>query len=65
MKASDYSELMPVEVFVGGCGDLVLCQEWPQIEGEQYLRIIVPMRDALKLAHKIIAVAELQNRNNR
>ena len=23
MKASDYSELMPVEVFVGGCGDLV------------------------------------------
>ena len=57
MKASDYSELMSVEVFVGGGGDLVLCQEWPQLKGEQYLRIIVPMRDAVELAHKIIAVA--------
>jgi hypothetical protein len=58
MKASDYSEWMPVEVFQGaGSDNLVLCQEHPYIEGERYLRIVVPMRDAIALAHAIIEVA--------
>jgi hypothetical protein len=55
MKVSDLA--MPPSVFKGGNGDLVICQEWPHIDGEHYTRVIVPMRDALKLAHAIIDVA--------
>jgi hypothetical protein len=67
MKASDYSELMEVEAFQGaGSNNLVLCQEWPDIEGERYVRIVIPMRDALELACKIITVANnVEDRNKR
>lgn len=48
--------LMP-EVFEGGLGDLVVCQEWPAIDGEHYSRVVVPMDRALELAAAIAAVA--------
>ncbi len=39
LQPSD-TELMPVDVFIGGAGDIVLVQEIPSIEfGERYLRI--------------------------
>jgi hypothetical protein len=64
MKISDFvngsdvaTGRMPVEVFEGGGGDLVFCQECPHVDGDRYLRTLVPMRDALKLAHAIIGIA--------
>lgn len=58
MKASEFSELMAVDVFEGGTGNLVLCQEWPSMSlGERYTRIMVPMDEARELAEAILAVA--------
>ena len=58
MKASDFSELMTVDVFEGGTGNLVLCQEWPSMrQGERYTRIMIPMDEARALAESILAVA--------
>lgn len=51
------TKFMPVDIFEGGNGDLVLCQEWPSIDRERYLRVMVPMGDAEKLAMQILAVA--------
>jgi hypothetical protein len=47
---------MPVDVFEGGAGNLVLCQEWPSLHGELYLRILLPMAEARQLAEAILAV---------
>jgi hypothetical protein len=34
-------EVMPVDVFVGGCGHIVLCQEWTEAATEEtYLRVM-------------------------
>jgi hypothetical protein len=59
---ADFSELlrtetMPPDVFKGGTGDLVICQEWSTETNERYLRIKVPMADAVALAEGILAVA--------
>jgi hypothetical protein len=49
---------MPVDVFVGGGGHIVLCQEWPDMqEGETYLRILIQQGDAEKVCEQIMAMA--------
>jgi hypothetical protein len=51
-------EVMPVDVFEGGGGHIVLCQEWPSLaDGEQYMRVMLNKRDAVALCERIIAVA--------
>lgn len=62
MIALNDAKFMPVDAFEGGNGDLVLCQEWPSIESERYLRVMVPMKDAEKLAMQILAVARAARR---
>jgi hypothetical protein len=47
---SEYSDFMPVDVFEGGTGNLVLRQEWPSHDGERFLRIMIPMQQARRLA---------------
>ena len=42
------------DVFEGGTGDLVICQEWPGTDEEKYVRVIIPMHRALDLAVSII-----------
>jgi hypothetical protein len=57
MKASEFSDLMPVNVFKGGTGNLVICQEWPSMtRGERCVRVMVPMSEARELAEAILAV---------
>jgi hypothetical protein len=52
------TKFMPISVFKGGNGDLVLCQEWPSLErGERFARVMFDMKDAEKLAQQILAVA--------
>jgi hypothetical protein len=51
-------EFMPVDAYQGANGDLVLTQEWSKPEGEDYLRIIMNMKDARDLAERIIALAD-------
>jgi hypothetical protein len=50
-------EVMPIEVFEGGCGHIVLCQEWAELTGESYLRVMLNKRDAEELCRRIMAVA--------
>jgi hypothetical protein len=50
-------DAMPVEVFEGGTGALVICQEYTQQSGETYVRVVLPMSDAIALAEDILAVA--------
>jgi hypothetical protein len=49
--------VMPPDVFEGATGMLVLCQEWTHQRGEQYVRIMVPMAEASRLAEGILAAA--------
>lgn len=57
--------VMQVDVFQGGGGDLVLCQEWPSLtDGELYMRVIVNMKDAEELARRILDVARKANGKN-
>ena len=51
-------EVMPVDVYEGGNGDLVLTQEWPDMDGESYTRIMIPMEEAFALAQRILATAK-------
>jgi hypothetical protein len=53
----DTYEVMPIDVFVGGCGHIVLCQEWPSIKEETYLRVMLNERDAEELCRQIMAAA--------
>ncbi|MGA7807142.1 hypothetical protein [Bradyrhizobium sp.] len=54
-------ETMPVDVFEGAGGHLVLCQELPSLAGgEEYIRIMVPMDAAEELAQRILAVCKLR-----
>jgi hypothetical protein len=52
-----YMEMMPAECFEGGTGDLVICQEHTRQDGESYIRIRVPMSDAVSLANEILTIA--------
>ncbi|PAY05397.1 hypothetical protein CK489_28825 [Bradyrhizobium sp. UFLA03-84] len=51
-------EVMPCDVFMGGGGHVVLCQEWPDRDGlgEQYLRILLSLDDAERVAKEISAL---------
>lgn len=51
-------EVMPVEVYKGGCRHIVLCQEWSTEKEESYLRIMINERDAEKIVMKILALAQ-------
>lgn len=52
----EFMEVMPVDVFEGGGGHIVLCQEWPSVEGERYLRIMLSTADAERVAKEISAI---------
>ncbi len=56
-KTLETFEVMPVEIFQGGCGHIVLCQEWGTALEESYLRIMINPRDAEKVALQILEVA--------
>lgn len=52
------TKFMPVSVFEGGNGDLVLCQEWPSLKfGDRFVSVMLDMKDAEKLAMSIMSVA--------
>ncbi len=52
-------EVMPIEVFVGGCGHIVLLQELPSlVDGERYIRVMLNERDAERVAMAILTRAE-------
>jgi len=51
-------EVMPVDVFVGGCGHVVLCQEWTDQKSESYLRVMINPADAENVCRQIMAAAE-------
>jgi len=50
-------EVMPPDVFVGGCGHIVLCQEWTEAAKETYLRVMIHERDAERICQQIMASA--------
>lgn len=51
------TKFMPVSVHKSGGGDLLLVQEWPSLEfGERFMRVMVEMDDAEKLAMNILSV---------
>jgi hypothetical protein len=51
-------EVMPLDVFVGGCGHIVLCQEWTEPgTDETYLRVMIHERDAERICQQIMASA--------
>lgn len=56
-------KFMAVAVYVGGNGDLVLSQEWPSLNrGDRFVRVMVDMKDAEKLAMNILSVARAARR---
>jgi len=56
-KTLETFEVMPVDVFVGGCGHIVLCQEHSSEKEEFYLRVMIDPRDAEKVAMQILETA--------
>lgn len=50
--------VLPVEVFVGGGGDIVILQEWPNTKGEEYLRVFINPDDAEKVCQQIMSAAK-------
>jgi hypothetical protein len=50
-------EVMPIEAFIGGCGHVVLLQEWPDISVDTYIRLFVRPEDADQLCQQIMALA--------
>lgn len=57
------TKFMAVAVFEGGNGDLVLRQEWTSERGERFMRVMLDMKDAEKLAMNIMSVARAARRN--
>lgn len=51
-------EVMPVDVFRGGCGHIVLCQEYTTDKEESYLRVMIDPSDAERVALQILALAK-------
>jgi len=49
--------VMPVDVFAGAGGDIVILQEWPGILGEHYVRIFIDPKDAEAVCRGIMAAA--------
>lgn len=50
-------EVMPIEAFIGGCGHIVLLQEWPDISGDTYIRVFICPEDAESVCQQIMALA--------
>jgi hypothetical protein len=50
-------EVMPVDIFRGGCGHIVLCQENSSEKEEFYLRVLIAPGDAERVANDILAIA--------
>ena len=50
-------KFMPLDIFVGGGGDLVIVQEWTTPGEERYLRIIANMDDAESICERIMKAA--------
>lgn len=50
-------EVMPIDVYKGAGGHIVLCQEYSTQSKESYLRIMMNPRDAEKVALQILHVA--------
>jgi len=48
---------LPVEVYEGAGGDLIIMQEFPGIEGESYVRVFIGMEDAERICSEIMRVA--------
>lgn len=48
---------LPVDVFEGAGGDLIILQEFPDIKGEHYVRVFIDMDRAEELCAWIMAVA--------
>lgn len=48
---------LPVDIYEGGGGDLVLCQEFPSIKGEHYVRIFIDMDQAEHICATIMEIA--------
>jgi hypothetical protein len=48
---------MAPDVFVGGCGHVVICQEWTSANGEEYTRVLMKPHVAEEIAAKILAAA--------
>jgi hypothetical protein len=48
---------LPVEVFEGAGGDLIILQEFPGLHGEAFVRVFINMDEAEKLCSEIMSVA--------
>ncbi len=57
LAPSALRQVMPVAAYIGGNGDIVLCQEWTCEKEERYLRIVVPLDDAMSHATEIMRLA--------
>lgn len=50
-------EVMPVEIYEGACGHIVICQEWPELGGESYARLFLTRENAKEVCRQIMAIA--------
>lgn len=50
-------EVMTPDVFVGGCGHVVICQEWTSSGEETYTRVVMKPDVAEAIAEKLLAAA--------
>jgi hypothetical protein len=50
-------EMMKPDVYEGGTGKLVICQEWPSLKGDTYTYVMLPMAEAEALANAILDMA--------
>ena len=53
---------LPIEIFKGAGGDIVLLQEFPSEKGEQYLRVFISVEDAERVCSEIMRVAGMKSR---
>lgn len=56
MSVREQEEFLAPEVYEGANGHVVICQEWPALQGEQYLRVMLTPEQAEALAHQILAL---------
>lgn len=49
---------LPIQVYEGASGNLILMQEFPDINGEHYVRLFVDMDEAEKLCASIMQIAK-------
>lgn len=49
---------LPVDIYEGAGGDLVLCQEFPALSGERFVRVFIDMDRAEEICAMIMRVAK-------